>query len=71
MSIVRENLMKEPGYSPYCGNDKCHLRWPRTRWNGSQFTCRCGFVTQFDAEFIAAYKAKWHAPAATPGDSHA
>lgn len=26
-------------------------------WNGGQFTCRCDFVTNFEA----AYKAKWHA----------
>lgn len=60
MSIVRDNLMNERGYTPYCGAEKCDLHWPRTRFNGSQFACRCGFETTFEPEFIAAYKAKWN-----------
>lgn len=59
MSIVRDNLMNERGYTPYCGAEECYWHWPRTRFNGSQFACRCGFETTFEPEFIAAYKAKW------------
>lgn len=59
MSIVRDNLMNERGYTPYCGAEDCYLHWPRTRFNGQQFACRCGFETTFEPEFIAAYKAKW------------
>ena len=60
MSIVRENLMTRPGYTPYCGNGHCSM--PRTNWTGGQFKCPyCGWVSQFPADFIAEYKAKWHA----------
>ena len=63
-SIVRNNLMKRPGYAPYCGGsyDKCGL--PRLRWDGEQFACGCGYRTEFPADFIAEYKARWHQPAA-------
>lgn len=60
MSIVRENLMKEPGYSPYCGNATCGGLMPRTKWDGSQFKCpACGWRSQFDYDFIVAYKKQW------------
>jgi len=60
MSIVRENLMNRPGYSPYCGAESC-MTWARTSWNGEQFKCSgCGWVSEFPAEFIAEYKANWH-----------
>lgn len=64
MSIVRENLMTRPGYSPYCGGmDNRHCTMPRTRWTGEQFKCPvCGWLSQFPAEFIAEYKAKWGKP---------
>jgi hypothetical protein len=59
MSIVRDNLMSRPGYSPYCGNVKCSTM-PRTFWAGCQFRCgNCGWVSQFPEDFIAEYKAKW------------
>jgi len=59
MSIIRDNLMSRPGYSPYCGNMNC-ATMPRTSWTGSQFRCgRCGWVSQFPDDFIAEYKAKW------------
>jgi hypothetical protein len=58
-NIIRENLMVEKGYSPYCGNDRCNYTWPRTAFNGKQFECRCGWVSQFPDEFIAEYKEKW------------
>lgn len=57
LSIVRENLLKVRGYTPYCGADKCAWHWPRTRFNGSQFACGCGWVSSFEPEFIAQYKA--------------
>jgi hypothetical protein len=70
MSIVRDNLMTRPGYTPYCGDEKCALRMPRTRFNGSQFVCGCGWQSQFDPEFIAKYKARW-ADAPSPAEERA
>lgn len=64
MSLVRENLMTRPGYSPYCGETRCCYSMPRTAWDGEQFTCKCGWRSQFPADFIERYKAKWHSPAA-------
>ncbi len=55
-SIVRHNLMTRPGYTPYCGADRCPHRWPRTEFNGSQFVCSCGWSSHFEPEFIAEYK---------------
>lgn len=64
MSIVRDNLMKEEGYTGYCGNDKkCPGRWPRTifSWGIKQFKCpACGWVSGFDSDFIASYIKKWN-----------
>lgn len=65
MSVVRENLMKDPKYTPYCGAVECYARWPRTHFNGEQFECRCGFVTEFNSAFIADWKAK-HTEASNP-----
>lgn len=59
MSIVRENLMSRPGYTPYCGNAECFLRMPRTQFLRGQFQCGCGWRSSFDPEFIFAYEAKW------------
>lgn len=56
ISVVRRNLMEQEGYSPYCGNDKCGHVWPRTKFDGDQFRCRCGWVSQFPDDFIAEYK---------------
>jgi hypothetical protein len=39
-SIVRNNLMKQPGYAPYCGG--CH-RFDRATWDGEQLIHFCGF----------------------------
>lgn len=56
-SIVRQNLLNEPGYTPYCGNDKCRTM-PRTIFNGEQFDCpSCGWRSAFEPEFIAKYRA--------------
>jgi len=59
VSIVRDNLMTVAGYTPYCGDGRCALRMPRTRFDGEQFACGCGWRSQFPTDFIAAYKAKW------------
>lgn len=59
MSLIRENLLTRPGYSPYCGSEKCILGMPRTMFDGKQFWCDCGWRSAFDAEFIAKYKARW------------
>jgi len=61
MDIVRNNLMTQPGYTPYCGTGN-YCRIPRTYFDGEQFACpHCGWRSQFPADFIAEYKAKWHA----------
>lgn len=58
-SIVRTNLLTVPGYSPYCGNDKCRYRMPRTQWdvNQQQFICGCGWKSNFPKDFVDAYVA--------------
>lgn len=56
MSIVRENLMSRPGYTPYCGADHCPYRMPRTKFTGTQFQCKCGWRTSFEPEFIEQYR---------------
>ena len=59
MSVVRDNLMNEKGYSPYCG---AMCKWmPRTYFDGEQFVCPdCGWRSEFPADFIATYKKKWN-----------
>ena len=59
MSIVRQNLMSQRGYTPYCGNVLC-ATMPRTSFRNGQFQCSwCGWRSAFDQAFIDAYKAKW------------
>jgi hypothetical protein len=60
-SIVRANLMLHPGYSPYCGADNCTNAMPRTLFDTklNQFTCQCGWISQFPEDFIRKYKSKW------------
>jgi len=59
MSIVRENLMTQKGYTPYCGEPDCHIM-PRTFFDGEQFNCPlCHWKSEFDEKFIKEYKAKW------------
>ncbi len=56
MSIVRENLLKRKGYTPYCGGEYNICRLPRTVFDGAQFKCpHCNFRTGFEPEFIAEY----------------
>ena len=54
MSIVRDNLLSRKGYTPYCGAERCHYRWPRTRRNDltMQYECRCGWKSSFETEFL-------------------
>jgi hypothetical protein len=59
MTIVRTNLMERPGYAPYCGSEVCVQHWPRTHYIRGQFQCGCGWRSNFELEFIAAYEAKW------------
>jgi hypothetical protein len=59
VSQVRENLMSREGYTPYCGKDRCSFGWPRTTWYHGQFECMCGWRSEFPAEFVEQYKAKW------------
>jgi hypothetical protein len=56
MSIVRDNLLNRPGYTPYCGANHCRLGMPRTWFNGEQFQCGCGWKSGFEAAFIEQYK---------------
>lgn len=55
-SIVQENLLTRRGYISYSGATTCNLNWPRTRYNGTQFACRCGWQSSFAPEFIKRYR---------------
>ena len=59
MSIVRNNLMTQKNYTPYCGNIKgCSM--PRTKFNGKQFDCPCcKWQSMFEEKFITEYKTHW------------
>ena len=61
MSTVRENLLNQKGYTPYCGGASYKIcRMPRTKFNGQQFECpECDWVSQFPEEFIKEYAEKW------------
>lgn len=59
-SVVRNNLMKRPGYRPYCGGRYKICGLPRLVWDGEQFFCSCGYRTEFPDAFMAAYRARWH-----------
>ena len=59
MSVVRNNILKYEGYTPYCGAEMCG-QMPRTFFNGDQFQCGCcGWVSAFEQPFIKEYKTKW------------
>lgn len=60
LTIVRHNLMNDPNYRPYCGNDN-HKGLNRVKWDSNlrQFRCSCGFVTEFPEDFIKRYTEKW------------
>lgn len=59
MSFVRENLMNDKDYRPYCGEPKCRS-FARTIWKGKQFQCNCGWQSEFADDFISEYKSKWN-----------
>ena len=52
MSLIRENILKDNNYTPYCGSNNCYLTWPRTKFDGEQFVCDCGWRSAFEKEFI-------------------
>ncbi len=57
--VIRENLMKIEGYSPYCGNNNCYSM-ARTIFYDTQFICKnCGWISKFPVDFIEEYKKKW------------
>lgn len=55
VSIVRQNLLTEKNYTPYCGVKNCRYTWPRTKFNGEQFECKCGWKSSFEKKFICEY----------------
>lgn len=64
-SIVRQNLMDNVNYRPYCGNPRIRsIRFgcynPRTvRRADGQFICpNCKWVSSFPADFLKRYKEK-------------
>ena len=65
-TIVRENLMEDKSYTPYCGDSLClprtsssPERWPRTKFDGEQFVCpKCRWKSNFPNEFMERYKQK-------------
>lgn len=66
-SVVRNNLMNRPGYAPYCmgvrpgmPDSSCATALVRMRWDGQQFACACGSLTDFPEEFITLYRERWH-----------
>ena len=59
ISIVRENLLNQKGYTPYCGNESCRTM-PRTKFDGEQFICPdCGWRSEFPIKFIEELRKKW------------
>ena len=56
MSLVRENLLTQKGYTPYCGDPDCVLGMPRSYYDGEQFACPCGWRSQFPEEFLVKYR---------------
>lgn len=60
-SIIRNNLMNEKVYTPYCGDDNCRKGMPRTKLDAQkeQFVYSCGWVSKFTPDFIKRYKVRW------------
>ena len=58
-SLVRRNILDQKNYTPYCGAEHCFLTWPRSTFDGEQFTCRCGWRSSFESDFISEYKKTW------------
>lgn len=62
MSIVRDNMLTELNYTPYCGSPRSFkpggCKSPRMFFNGTQMECpHCGHTTSFEPAFIEKYKA--------------
>lgn len=65
-SIVRDNLMKDVNYRPYCGNNTVYNKLggcsnPKTYWDNKseQFRCpQCMWISEFPEDFIKRYKEK-------------
>ena len=56
-STVRNNLMKVPGYAPYCPNSSSFdPHFVRAQFDGEQFKCRCGWRSEFPDDFMEGYK---------------
>lgn len=59
-TIVRQNLMDEVRYRPYCGEEKgCYN--PRTEYRSvdGQFICpNCKWISKFPEDFIKRYRDK-------------
>jgi len=61
ISIVRQNLMDDVRYRPYCGNNHHSCYNPRTEYRSvdSQFICpHCKWISEFPEDFINRYKQK-------------
>ena len=61
-TTIRENLMNEQGYAPYCGAIHCSYGTIRTKFDKtqSQFVCKCGWISSFPLTFIKRYINKWN-----------
>ena len=58
VSTVKQNIMNDKYYTPYCGA-MCKVM-PRTVRVGDQFRCpSCGWVSEYPEDFIAEYNKKW------------
>lgn len=59
-SFMKNKLLTEQGYMPYCGGTQCAtLR--RTRFNGRQFVASCcNWTSVYSYAFIKRYKEKWN-----------
>jgi len=58
INVVRSNMIEDKNYVPYCGAKNCHYGMIRTKWNGEQMECLCGWESEFPKDFIDRYKLK-------------
>lgn len=60
LSIIRQNLLEDKTYRPYCGNKNCKYDMPRVEYNvkSNQFKCKCGWKSSFPKNFLLIYKNK-------------
>lgn len=59
ISIVRQNLVDDEYYRPYCGSQK-KCSWPRTVRTWTGFKClECGWESLMPIEFMDRYNKKW------------